>query len=90
MLFSRFRREDLSETKEAIDPPPPIPDMRYSLSLNQTREELKQALRYKQAYEFMIQEIEGIVSSKALPLVKVTRLERCLATLGTNYPDLGG
>ncbi len=91
MKFSRF------QPLEYTTPEPEKPhsdwfqeeiDTKFRLSLSQTREELRQAMRYKAAWESMIQEISSIAGGNDLPLVKERRLRDCMAVIRKNWPDL--
>lgn len=91
MQYSRFQRLDdtpVESEKPAIDWFQEAEDDKFRLSLRQTRAELSAALRYKQAFEMVYQEIESICENHELPLVKERRLIACLKSVRKNFPEL--
>lgn len=91
MKFSRFQRLDHTTPepeKQPVDWYKRAENEVYCLSLEQTRSELRAAIRYKQAWEFLWQEVESIASGRELPLMKERRLEACLKIVRKNWPDL--
>lgn len=89
--FSRFSQVDYTppeREKPAIDWFKEAEDAKFRLSLTQTRSELRDALRYKQAFEFVLQEMVSICENHELPLTKERRLIACLKAVRKNFGDL--
>lgn len=63
-------------------------DEKFRLSLAQTRDELRQALRYRQAYELLRQGMEEIAEKPALPPEQKRTAESYMRILRKTWPEL--
>lgn len=93
--FSRFTPSDLTpkpsnlqKLQVAQDWYQAELDEKFRLSLSQTRTELRSAMRYKAAWEFLVEEVKSIAGGNEMPLVKEKRLAACLKIVKKNWSDL--
>lgn len=95
MKFTRFTPSDLTPKPSNVQKLQIAQDWfqaeldeKFRLSLSQTREELRQAMRYKAAWEFLVEEVKSIAEGMELPPIKEKRLAACLKIVKKNWSDL--
>jgi hypothetical protein len=89
--YSRFS-PDYSPEGIAQESSPSEPDLRFALSLAQTREQLAQALmdlgRYRAGFDLLLEGMVLIAEGHALPPIQKRTAEGYLRTLKRNFPEL--
>jgi len=91
--YSNFLRPDYSQEEIktiSSDWLQQMRDERFCLSLDQTRLELKLAMRKGQAVDLLLQGMTEIASADVLPALQKQTAQHYLRLVGKNWPELAG